>query len=67
MSGTYQVLHQSQGKWCHLLTKLVHDCLQREDQILVLDLVHELEELVQELGQDGPQQVQVCKMEQPLG
>jgi hypothetical protein len=66
MSGTYQVLHQSQGKRRHLLPKLVHDRLQREDQILVLDLVHQLEELVQKLGQDGPQQVQVCKKEQPL-
>lgn len=58
-----QVLHEAEREGRHLLPEFVDDRLQRKHKVLVLDLVHELEELVQQLRQDRPQQVQVCKGE----
>ena len=49
-----QVLGHAHGVRCNLLAELLHDRLQGEHHLFRLDLVHQREELVQELGQDGP-------------
>mmetsp|Transcript_21062 Transcript_21062/g.59254 ORF Transcript_21062/g.59254 Transcript_21062/m.59254 type:complete len:403 (+) Transcript_21062:635-1843(+) len=54
----HQVLAQAHRERADLVPELLHDGLQRAHQVFVLHFTHELEELVQQRGEDGPEGLQ---------
>mmetsp|Transcript_8895 Transcript_8895/g.32579 ORF Transcript_8895/g.32579 Transcript_8895/m.32579 type:complete len:436 (-) Transcript_8895:1272-2579(-) len=56
-----EILREAEGVRRDVLSKLFDDRLEREHQVLALDLVHELEKLVQELREDRFQLLDVLR------